>query len=149
MMLFSFICSVFESAKTRDRIFITSTDFESSRTLLIEEDENSVWAYLLKPNKEGIDFDGFICAVKNPKAIQAGVVETTKNGSAPALTSAFANKYSFIKKLRKQDIKIVWNDTSVSVCIKDDVYLVMNLNTKMSYSKGISKSGPYGEPFTT
>lgn len=148
MMLFSFICNVFESTRTKDQIFITSTDFESDRTLLIEEDENSVWAYLLKPDKEGIDFDGFVCAVKNPKTLPEEPIDVTKNGFAPALTSAFSNKYSFIKKLRKHDIKIVWKDTSVSVNIKDEVYLIMNLNTKTSYSKAVSKSGPYGEPLT-
>lgn len=146
MMLISFFSNVFDSKKDKEPIFISSKDPNSNCTLLIEEDEYSVWAYLLRPDKEGIDFDGFLCAVQDPKTIQINVKEAIKNGVAPPLSTTFANKYSYVKKLRKQDIRIVWEDVSVMIYIKDELYLIMNLQTRISYSKGISKRGPFGEP---
>ncbi|WP_299439794.1 hypothetical protein [uncultured Aquimarina sp.] len=151
LILLSIFTSVFAigTPKTRsegtvDGIFITSTDPISGRTLMIEEDEYSVWVYVLNSDKQGIDFDGFLCSVVDPESIKISPKEATKNGNAPPLTTTFANKYSYIKNLKSKDIKIYWKQNRIEIKLKKEMYLIMDLESKTSYSKALSKDCYYG-----
>jgi len=132
------------SEEITDTIFITSTDPISGRTLMIEEDEYSVWVYVLNADMQGIDFDGFLCSVVDPESIEISPKEATKNGNAPPLTTSFSNKYSYIKNLKSKDIKVYWKQNKIEIKLKKEVYLVMDLKAKTSYSKALSKDCYYG-----
>ncbi|WP_298312312.1 hypothetical protein [uncultured Aquimarina sp.] len=151
LILLSIFTSVFAigTPKTRsegsvDGIFITSTDPISGRTLMIEEDEYSIWVYVLNPDKQGIDFDGFLCSVVDPESITISPKEATKNGNAPPLTTNFANKYSYIKNLKSKDIKVYWKQNRIEIKLKKETYLIMDLDSKTSYSKALSTDCYYG-----
>jgi len=151
IILLSLFTSVFavgtpktRSGSTVDSIFITSTDPISGRTLMIEEDEYSVWVYVLNPDMQGIDFDGFLCSVVDPQSIILTPKEATKNGNAPPLTSNFANEHSYIENLKSKDIKVYWKQDRIEIKLKKETYLIMDLTTKTSYSKALSKDGYYG-----
>ncbi|WP_378183786.1 hypothetical protein [Aquimarina sp. SS2-1] len=151
LILLSIFTSIFaigtpkpRSARNVDGIFITSTDPESGRTIMIEEDEYSIWVYVLNPDMQGIDFDGFLCSVVDPESINISPKEATKNGNAPPLTSAFANQYSYIKNLKSKDIKIHWKSNRIEIKLKKETYLIMDLKTKTSYSKALSEDCYYG-----
>ncbi|MHA7057843.1 hypothetical protein ACWGOQ_0011520 [Aquimarina sp. M1] len=151
IILLSLFTSVFaigtpktRSPRTVDGIFITSTDPVSGRTLMIEEDEYSIWVYVLNKDMQGIDFDGFLCSVVDPESITISPKEATKNGNAPPLTTAFANKYSYIKNLKSKDIKVFWKQNSIEIKLKKETYLIMDLKTKTSYSKALSEDCYYG-----
>ncbi|WP_108803583.1 hypothetical protein [Aquimarina sp. Aq107] len=151
LILLSIFTSVFAigTLKTRtenntDGIFITSTDPISGRTLMIEEDEYSIWVYVLNPDKQGIDFDGFLCSVVDPESITLSPKEATKNGNAPPLTIDYANKYSYIKNLKSNDIKVYWKYNRIEIKLKKETYLIMDLENKTSYSKALSKDCYYG-----
>ncbi len=151
LILLSIFTSVFAigTPKTRsegtvDGIFITSTDPISGRTLMIEEDEYSVWVYVLNSDKQGIDFDGFLCSVVDPESITISPQEATKNGNAPPLTTSFSNKYSYIKNLKSKDIKIHWKQNRIEIKLKKEIYLIMDLESKTSYSKALSQDCYYG-----
>ncbi|KAA1247877.1 hypothetical protein [Aquimarina sp. RZ0] len=142
--VFSIDTSKIKSETTIEKIFITSTDSESGRTLMIEEDEYSIWAYVLKPNMEGIDFDGFLCSIIDPKSMEIDPKEATKNGNATPLTATYANKHSYIKSLSAKDIKIYWKKDRIEIKLKKEIYLIMDLKTKTSYSKALAKDCYYG-----
>lgn len=151
LILLSIFTSVFAigTPKTRsegsvDGIFITSTDPISGRTLMIEEDEYSIWVYVLNPDKQGIDFDGFLCSVVDPESITISPKEATKNGNAPPLTTNFANKYSYIKNLKSKDIRVYWKQNRIEIKLKKETYLIMDLDSKTSYSKALSTDCYYG-----
>ncbi|MGY3795099.1 hypothetical protein [uncultured Aquimarina sp.] len=151
LILLSLFTSVFAIGEPKTKlvanvegIFITSTDPISGRTLMIEEDEYSVWVYLLNKDKQGIDFDGFLCSVVDPESITISPQEATKNGNAPPLTTNYANKYSYIKNLKSKDIKIYWKQNRVEIKLKKEIYLIMDLQDKISYSKALSQDCYYG-----
>ena len=151
IILLSLIANVFAIGEPKTRssnitegIFITSTDSISGRTLMIEEDEYSIWAYMLNKDIEGIDFDGFLCSVVDPKSITINPKEATKNGNSPPLTNEFSNKYSYIKNINSNDIEISWKDNRIEIKLKKEIYLVMDLETKTSYSKALAKDCYYG-----
>ncbi len=129
---------------TSDKIFMTSTDTVSGRILMIEEDDYSVWAYILKPNMEGVDFDGFLCSIVDPYALKIDPKEATKNGNATPLTSNFSNQYSYIRNISSKDINICWKQDQIEIKLKKETYLIMDLKTKVSYSKALSRDCYYG-----
>ncbi len=133
-----------KSKNTTDKIFITSTDKPSGRTIMIEEDDYSVWVYVLKPDFQGIDFDGYLCSIVDPSTLDIGPKEATINGNATPLTAEYANEYSYINDLSSKDIKINWKQDVLEISIKKKNYLVMDLKTKTSYSKALAKDGYYG-----
>ncbi|MDH7446978.1 hypothetical protein [Aquimarina sp. 2201CG14-23] len=142
--VFAMDTSKIKSEVSTDAIFITSTDPISGRTLMIEEDEYSVWVYLLNPDMQGIDFDGFLCSVVDPESITISPKEATKNGNSPPLTAAFSNKYSYIKDLKPKDIKVSWKQNRIEIKLKKEMYLIMDLKSKTSYSKALSEDCYYG-----
>ncbi|MBQ4819060.1 hypothetical protein [Aquimarina sp. MMG016] len=144
-MFLSFFTSVFNSDTVNENIFISYTDPKSNRTIMIEEDDCSVWCHLLQKDKEGIDFDGFLCSVIDPKLLDVNIDDILELGNTPPLSKAFSNKHSYVKNLRKKDIKIYWEEDQITITIRKETYLVMNLKEKTSYSKAISKDGPYGK----
>lgn len=153
LILLSLFTSVFaiaepkpktKSNETTNSIFITSTDPLSGRTLMIEEDEYSVWVYVLNPDMEGIDFDGFLCSIVDPASITISPKEATKNGNSPPLTANLANKYSYIKNLKSKDIKVYWKQDRIEIKLKKQTYLIMDLENKTSYSKALSEDCYYG-----
>ncbi len=151
LILLSLVAGIFwiDPSRTKfentfQKILITNTDQDSGRTLMIEEDEYSIWAYVLNAHAPGVDFDGFVCSIRNPKTLEIDPKEATKNGNAPPLTAAFANKYSYIENVSVHDIKIRWTPHQIEIKLKDETYLIMDLRSKTSYSKALSQNCYYG-----
>ncbi|RCS28225.1 hypothetical protein DUT90_01195 [Polaribacter sp. WD7] len=125
-------------------------NYEMNKCVLVQGDIHSVWAYVIDitDNRDEIEFDGFICSrgtlIDNSNEIEAYI--NHDQGYAPPLLSEYKNEYSIINDLIENDIKIDWKDNIVRILIKGIEYLKMDLDTKMSYAKGISKSGAYGIP---
>lgn len=129
---------------TDNSIFITSTDHVSGRTIMIEEDAYSIWAYALKKDMQGIDFDGFLCSVTDPFVAKTDPLEATKDGNAPPLTISYANQFSYVKNLKPKDIQVSWKSHRIEIKIRKKTYLIMDLKNRVSYSKALSKDGYYG-----
>jgi hypothetical protein len=127
------------------KIFMTYTHTNSGRTLMIEEEDYAVWAYLLSIDKEEIDFEGFICAVINPRFSDVKSYKNTRERRDAPLPAIYANRYSYVKNLKKKDIKIHWQEEYVTIFIKKRVYLIMDLNSKTSYSRGLADDCDYGK----
>ncbi len=128
-----------------DKIFITETDPDSNKTLIIEEDKNSVWAYLLSSDKERIDFVGFLCSVVSPKLPNFELQESIINGETSLATANLANQYTYVKDLKRKNISIHWKESDVTVCIKNEVYLLMDFESKTGFSKGLSTDSQFGK----
>ena len=128
------------------KIFIESTSSFDKKTLIVEEDKYSIWCYILNENKIGIDFDGFLCSVTKPVKNKSDITKIINSGNPPPLLEKYANEFSHVKKIKPEDIKIEWKESSVEVFIKNELYLKMDLNNRISYSKSIKIKGPYGIP---
>lgn len=126
-----------------ERIFLKDTDPNTGRALIIEEDEYNVWVYLLSIDKKEIDFDGFLCTVASP--LEFGTIDKGVHKKEAPLPVKYSNKYSCVKNLRKEHITIDWQNNKINVWIKDKMYLIMNMDTKTSYSKGLAFDCIYGK----
>ena len=63
-----------------------------------------------------------------------------------ALPKKYINSCGYIKNLKKKDISIHWHKDYASILIKNKVYLVMDITSRMGYSRGLSGSCEYGKP---
>lgn len=131
------------SERNTDTIFLKDTDPVSGRTLMIEEDAHNIWAYMLSPDKAEIDFEGFLCTVVDPHKSDINYQEISK-ADGP-ISANLTNSYTYIKNIKKKHITIHWKKKHVVILIKNKVHLVMDMNTKTSYSKGLSEDCTYGK----
>lgn len=128
-------------------IFLELIDTNSGRTVIIEENDNSIWAYVLTPDNQNIDFDGFICSTIDPVEANSPLIQQKmKEGFAPPLSVEFTNEYSVLKEVNPNDIKVVSGDSTIEIYLKNEKYLVLDLTNRTGYSKAISKPGGYGNP---
>ena len=129
--------------KKEEKIFISQMIEELDKSIIIEEDENSIWAYLMNKDFKLIEFDGFLCSIQPPtdsydkKDIQK---------KPPPLINEYANEFSYLPTIRGDQIRIETDieNQLVKIMISNDLYLRLDLEAKKSYSKGLSKDGPYG-----
>lgn len=125
-------------------------DYEMNKCVLVQGDIHSVWAYVIDitDNKDEIEFDGFICS-RGTLILDEDEIEKYINddqGYAPPLLTEYKNEFSIMYDLVESDISIDWENNIVRIFMKGIEYLVMDIDAQKSYSKGISKSGPYGFP---
>ncbi len=125
-----------------DKIFLTSLDTTSGRILMIEEDIFNVWVYMLHRDKKRIDFNGFLCTVINPEISNT----TEKANKDTILPKKYISSHGYVKNLKKKDITIHWHKNYASVLIRNRVYLVMDIKSKIGYSKGLLRNCEYGKP---
>lgn len=129
----------------KEKIFISQRIENLDKSIIIEEDENAVWAYLMDRDFKKIEFDGFICA-RQPPIDSLDNLDNQRKGNPPPLIKKFANEFSYISVIQDDQIKIEPDieHQLVNIIIRDELYLSMDLKTNKSYSKALSKDGPYG-----
>ena len=118
---------------------------EINRTLVIDGDGFSVYAFLLKDDEESIDFDGFICSTGTLVENETEVKRFIQEGNQPPLMKKYANELSVVEDIKAEDIDVeVLDDETLAVSIRGRQYMLMDLAEKQSYSIAVSEDGPYG-----
>lgn len=120
------------------------------KTMVIEGDGFSVWAYLLQEDEETIDFSCFLCATGSLVESSTDVERFLEEGNQPPLMQEFANEYSVVENLQAEDIGVEPQDAvTISVSIRGKEYLRIDTASKTSYSLAVAKDGPYGQVMNT
>ena len=133
-----------------NEIYLSEINEKQNREVVVEGDDHSIWAYVLKHSEEsiGIEFDGFICSrgtlVETSKEIKEYI---NKAISAP-LMKRYSNEYSVQSGIKNENIKIDWNGNEISIKLNGIDFLIMDIENRKSYSKSTSEKGPYGIPIT-
>jgi hypothetical protein len=118
--------------------------------VVVEGDEHSVWAYVLKHSQESIGFelDGFICSLGPLIECSDDVKTSIDQCLSPPLLKEYANEFSLQPEIKNEHITIDWHGNEISIKVNGIVFLIMDIENRKSYSKGVSKNGPYGIPLT-
>ena len=143
--LFLFLLSSNSISIKTEKIFIQSQSPINGRLLIIEEDEHSVYAYIVREDRKSIEFDGFLCSVTNPFENNIDLEKYKESGYPPPLIEKYANEYSYVRNLKTEDISIKWSENLAEISIKGVKYLKMDLTKKISYSKSLRMNGSYGK----
>lgn len=127
-------------------IFLSQNHPLSSFCLVIQGDDHSIWAYLQDQKSNQILLDGFLCSrgtiLDSPSLVKAFI----DSELAPPISKSFSNEFTMQVDVRINDFQIHWKEEYVEVMIKEILYLRMNWSLKKSYSRSVSKPGPYGYP---
>jgi hypothetical protein len=130
----------------KDPIYIAKQIDSQSRELIIESDDFSIWAYLIdSENDNNILLDGFICSLGKVLDSTAEVKDYIDKGYAPPICKDFLNDFTVQKDIVEKDINIKIESKGISIYIRDLKFLEMDLINLESFSRSISKSGPYGQ----
>ncbi|AHM58326.1 hypothetical protein D770_00250 [Flammeovirgaceae bacterium 311] len=118
---------------------------EIGRTLVIDGDGFSVYAFLLKEDEETIDFDGFLCSTGTLVDNEAEVGRYIQEGNQPPLMKQYANEFSVVKDLKAEEVGVeVLDQETLAVSIRGKQYLLLDSAEKQAYSIAVSEDGPYG-----
>ncbi len=134
----------------RETIYISKHLDSIKKDLIIEEDKHSIWAYLLDSESENdnkIVLDGFVCSTGTVVEKSSDVREYIDNDFAPPISEDFINDFTIQKELQEKDFNIETSNKGVIISIKGTEFLILDFINSNSYSKAVSKPGPYGFPF--
>ena len=126
-------------------LFYSTQDPLSLRHLVIEEIDNSIWAYLTFPNGTTIEKD---CFLANRTKLNGSInlEKLYEQGITPPISDTYATEFSYQPNLGEEDISVEWINEEVilMVHINDKPFLYFLADEKNGYAKSIGKDGPYG-----
>lgn len=128
-----------------ERIFHQSQDESTGRYLIIEEDKDSIWAYLTFPNDVRIEKDCFMASRKEIITESIEEMGYWDQGAPPPLIKSYSTEESVKQHLEEADISSSWRDNGkVIVSISNQPFLYFLPSEKRGFSKAISKDGMFG-----
>jgi hypothetical protein len=131
----------------RDLVYISKHLDSIKMDLIIEEDKHSIWTYLLDPiNGNKIILDGFICSTGTIVENTSDVKRYIDQDFSPPISQDYSNEFSIQRDLTEMDFRIETTNNGVSIFIKDSCFVILDLIGMNSYSKSVSKPGPFGSP---
>ena len=126
-------------------LFYSEQDPISLRYLVIEEIDNSIWAYLTFPNNTKIEKD---CFLANRTKLNGSInlEKLSEQGITPPISDTYATTFSYQPNLEEEDISVEWINEEVilMVHINDKPFLYFLADEKNGFAKSIGKDGPYG-----
>ncbi|MCH5192316.1 MAG: hypothetical protein J1F11_00035 [Oscillospiraceae bacterium] len=131
-------------------MFISDYNSESHRNLIIDEDENTVWAYLTQPFSDKIFLDCWIANKINApshKDIKENI-DQYKNAPPPAPVDVLVEGYVNISMPREDMFKILWSTDgeTVSIYMNDSLTAVINAAERQVFNKFLCVDCAWGKP---
>ena len=132
----------------KGEIFISDFNEEVNKTLVVEGDEHTIWAYVLNSldGQNNIEFQGFLCSRGTLVEEESEIGDYIDQGFAPPLLRSFSNEYSVQEEITANNISIFWDKEKVGVLVDEVTYLILDYTNKVAYSKGVLEESPYGRP---
>lgn len=133
----------------QEHIFISEVNDNLQRAIVISGDDHSVWAYCMNAEDEQeLLFHGFLCSRGTIVTDNNAVEDYIKDDFQPPLIGEYQNAYSIHESLQNSNFVIEWFEelSIIQIYINHVLYLAMDLEDHISYSKSIDKTGPYGVP---
>lgn len=108
----------------KEEIFISDFNENVNKTLVIEGDEHSVWAYVLNriDGQNNIEFQGLLCSRGTLVEDENKIGDYINQGFAPPLLRNFSNEHSVIEELTMKNISIFWDQEKVGVLVDERTY---------------------------
>lgn len=132
----------------KEEIFVSEVNEQIERAIIIDGDEHSVYAYCMKviDDQQELMFHGFICSRGTVVNFSKEVGNFIGQDFQPPLMEEYRNEYSVGESILNEDFRIEWEEKEkvIKVFLSGVLYLIMDMASQTSYSKSVSKEGPYG-----
>ncbi len=130
-------------------VLYESYNSEINKLVIIDNDEHSIWAFLMDSETQEIEFDGFVCALTAPFENEDAVEKIIEEGGAPAITQEFASEFALQANALEKEFTTEWGDDGYLFIYMDgELVVVMDLEDQVSFSKSVKQDGPYGLALT-
>ncbi len=130
---------------THKPLFFESQDQFTGRYLIIDEDENSIWAYLTRPNSLEIEKDCFLGSRTKIINDDFDIKAYKDRDRPPPITREYFSENGYLPDLKASNLSVTWfEDGTVLIKINEQPFLVFFDNDKRGFSKSIAKNGSYG-----
>lgn len=128
-----------------ETIFYQNQDELTGRFVVIDEYENSIWAYLTIPYEEQIDKDCFLGSRIKIEIENFDLKEYRRKQTPPPMVKEYSTDESLQPNLREEEISVTWGTNGNAVVrINGNPFLLFSENSKKGFCKSISKNGIYG-----
>lgn len=128
-----------------EKIFFDDQDEITGRFFVIDEDENSIWAYLTFPFEEKIDKDCFLGSRLKITKETFDLARYKKKRIPPPMIEEYSTKDSYMPNLEETDFSIDWGKNgNVVLKINEIPFLFFADDENRGFSKSIAKNGMYG-----
>ena len=126
-------------------IFYQAQDEITGRYVVIDEEENSIWAYLTKPFNEQIDKNCFLGSRVKIEIEEFDFKEIRRKQIPPPMIKEFSTIESYQEGLRESDISVTWGiNGNVIIKINRTPFLFFTEDEEKGFCRSISKNGIYG-----
>ena len=135
--------------KEMEEIFYQNQDERTGRFIIVDEEENSIWAYLTFPYEERIDKDCYLGSRIKIEIEEFDIKEFKRKQIPPPMTKKFSTTESHLPNLREEDIQVNWGvNGNVILLIGGNPFLFFTEDEDKGFSKSISNNGNYGNKWT-
>ena len=126
-------------------LFFSDQDEISGRNIIVEEDGNSIWAYLTQPHKTEIDKDYYV-GTRYEITIEELDIEAIKKANVPPpMIKKYSTEWSQMKKIKEEDLSVEWfEDGDILLKIKGISFLFFHKGESRGFSKSIKENCLYG-----
>ncbi len=128
------------------QLLYSATDTGSRRSVMVINEGDSVWAYLSAPGSMTPVSDSWMLnLIDAPDSLAA----YRDNAQVPPATVRFTTQPNAMTAPETEMLSSIWSEDgeAVAVLVRDRVLAFMQANRKTGFSRFLSTSGPFGEPF--
>lgn len=130
--------------------FVLLEDYsvEYGKIVVIDNDDHSIYAFILDAETQEIEFDAYICSLSEPFENEEDVQDLIDLGFAPAITYEFASDEAVIPDALQKQFEARWiEDGWLEILLDGNLITLIDLDEEQSYCKSIAEDGPYGYEF--
>lgn len=129
-------------------IFLEHQHATTRRLVVLEADDRCAWLYLTGPGVRKPEKDAF-AYTPGPLTDSDRARAEAKDGLPPSLAADYASGRATIEGARSEDFTFRWSADGRSVALlrRGEPIAMIVSDSKRGYSKALSRSGPYGEPW--
>lgn len=112
----------------KEPVYISKHFDSIKKKLIIEENKHSIWSYLVdSENDNEIIMDRLVCSTGTNVKKTSEVKDYIDKGFASPVSEEYVNRFTIQKDLIELDFKIEIFDNKVTVLIKNDRFVVLDI----------------------
>ena len=121
---------------------------EHGKIIVLDNDEYSIWAFVLDAQTQEIEIDVFVCSLSQPFEDEEEVEQMIENGYSPAITTFFASDSAVKPNALKSEFSVKWiEDGWLELFMDDQLVVMIDLDQEEAFTKAVCEDGPYGLVF--
>lgn len=130
-------------------VLLESYSPEYDKIIVLDNDEHSIWAFVMDGDSQEIEYDAFVISLTEPFQTENEVQELIDQGYAPPILAEYASDTCVDTHALKKDFSVRWMDDGwVEILINGKQQVLIDLDEEAVFTKAVKANGPYGLVFT-